>query len=95
VLKAGDPLEIMGNVTKVINVVAESEKSWEDATKEALRAANETLRNISSIMVTEFEAAVQGGAITQYRVRAQISFLLDSPETEEGRHLPRTGSGLG
>ena len=86
---------VMANVEKVIEVVAQSEKSWEDAAREAVRVASTSLRNLSSISVKNFEATIQGGEITAYRVRAEISFALDSVEGEKGQHLPRTGSGLG
>jgi flavin-binding protein dodecin len=67
----------MANVLKVIEVLAESPKSWEDAATEALKKASKTLKNIRSIYIKEFEAKVDGNKITQYRVIAKISFLLD------------------
>lgn len=67
----------MANVLKVIEVLAESPKSWEDAASEAVKKAAKTLKNIRSIYVKEFEAKVEGNKITQYRVNAKISFVLD------------------
>jgi flavin-binding protein dodecin len=85
----------MSNVVKVIEVLARSETSWEDAARNALVEARASLRNIRSIYVKEFEAAVENGEITEYRINAKISFALDSAEGSEHSHLPRTGSGLG
>lgn len=85
----------MANVEKVIEVIAQSETSWEDAARQAVRIASTSLRQLNSISVKNFEATIQGGEITEYRVRAELSFSLESAESEEGRHFPRTGSGLG
>ena len=61
---------------KVIEVLAESDKSWEDAAKNAVKQAANTVKNIKSIYIENFEATVSGDKITNYRVNAKISFLL-------------------
>ena len=65
------------SVLKVIEVLAESSKSWEDAANVALLKANESLHGIKSIYIQEFEAKVEDGKIAKYRVNAKISFALD------------------
>lgn len=67
----------MANVVKVIEVLAESDKSWEDAAAQALERASRTLHNIKSIYIENFEAKVENNRIVTYRVDAKISFLLD------------------
>jgi dodecin len=67
----------MPEVVKVIEVLAESPRSWEDAANEALKKASKTLKNIRSIYIKNFEAKVDRNKITQYRINAKISFLLD------------------
>lgn len=62
---------------KVIEVLAESNQSWEDATKQAIANASKTVRNIRSIYIDNFEATVDGNQIKSYRINAKISFLLD------------------
>jgi hypothetical protein len=62
---------------KVIEVLAQSEKSWEDAASNAVRQASKSVRDIKSIYVKEMEAVVEGGKITEYRINAKISFLLE------------------
>lgn len=61
---------------KVIEVLAESNKSWEDAAQQAVANANKTLRNVKSIYVENFEATVDNGQIKSYRINAKISFVL-------------------
>jgi len=65
------------SMLKVIEVLAESNQSWEDAAKQAVTNAAKTVRNIKSIYIENFKATVDGGQITRYRVNAKISFLLD------------------
>lgn len=67
----------MASVVKVIEVLAESNKSWEDAANQALKKASKTIKNIKSIYIKELEAKVDNNRITQYRINAKISFLLD------------------
>lgn len=67
----------MARIVKVIELLAQSDKSWEDAAQTAVSEAAKTLRNIRSIYVKDFEAAVENGKITQYRVNAKISFDLE------------------
>ena len=68
----------MSNVLKVIEVLAESDKSWEDATAQAVSCAAKTLHGIKSIYIKNFEAKVENNKITKYRINAHISFQLDS-----------------
>jgi flavin-binding protein dodecin len=67
----------MARIVKVIELLAQSDKSWEDAAQTAVAEASKTLRNIRSIYVKDFEAAVENGKITHYRVNAKISFDLE------------------
>ena len=62
---------------KVIEVMTESEKSWEDAAQRAVNQAAETVRNIRSIYIQDIEAKVKNNKITEYRINAKISFVLD------------------
>jgi hypothetical protein len=61
-------------ILKVIEVLAESDQSWEAAAQEAVREASETLENLRSIYIKEFEATVMNNKIVKYRVNAKISF---------------------
>lgn len=67
----------MSDVLKVIEVLAESDKSWEDAAAQAVARASKSLHGIKSIYIKNFEAKVEGNKITKYRINASITFLLD------------------
>jgi flavin-binding protein dodecin len=61
-------------IHKVIEVISQSEKSWEDAAQTAVTDASKTVKNIKSIYIEHFEAVVSKKKITQYRVNAKITF---------------------
>jgi dodecin len=67
----------MSDMLKVVEVLAESNKSWDDAAQNAVKRAAETLKGIKSIYIKDLEAVVSGGNITKYRINAKISFLLE------------------
>ena len=63
---------------KVIEVLAQSAKSWEDAAQQAVKEASRTVRDIKSIYIHDMEATVENGKIANYRVNARISFVLEA-----------------
>lgn len=64
------------SMLKVIEVLAESDTSWEDAAKNAVKQAATSLKNVKSIYIENFEATVNGDKIVSYRINAKITFLL-------------------
>jgi flavin-binding protein dodecin len=64
-------------VLKVIEVLAESSTSWEDAASEAIKEASRSVRGIRSIYVENFQATVNNGAIDKFRVNAKITFAVE------------------
>ena len=62
---------------KVIEVLAESDRSFEAATQAAVDKAAASVRNIRSVYIKEMETTVENDRIAKYRVNAKISFLLD------------------
>ncbi len=65
---------------KVVEVLGESSKSWEDAAQTAVSIAARTVREIRSIYIKEMEAVVRDGKITSYRINAKISFVIEGSE---------------
>lgn len=62
------------SVVKIIEVMAFSEKSFDDATKKALAEAAKSVKNIRSVYVKEMKAKVENNKIVSYGVNAKISF---------------------
>lgn len=67
-------------VVKVIEIIAESEKGWEEAAQEGIANTSKSVRNIQAAYVKEMQAKVQNGKISQYRVNLQISFLVEGTD---------------
>jgi len=66
----------MSETVKVIELVGNSDQSWEDAAQNALDDAEETLENISGIELVDQTAEVNDGRIEQYRSTLHVSFVL-------------------
>ncbi len=67
----------MAKVVKVIEVLAQSSKSWEDAAKNAITEASKSVRNIQSIYIKDKSAKVVDNKIVKYRITAKISFIIE------------------
>ncbi|WP_026757014.1 dodecin family protein [Sediminimonas qiaohouensis] len=65
------------SMLKVVEVLAESNKSFEDAAQNAVTQASESVRNIKSIYIKDMNAAIENNKIVSYRVNAKISFLIE------------------
>lgn len=64
-------------IVKCLEVIAQSDKSWEDAAQTALDEVSKTVHGVQSIWVKDLQAIVEGNRITKYRLNAKVSFLLD------------------
>ncbi len=62
---------------KVIEVLSESNKSWEDATQKAVTFTAKTVKNIRSAYVQDFSATVENDAVVSYRVNVKITFEVE------------------
>jgi len=62
------------SVLKVIEVLANSDKSWDDAAENAVTHASKSVKNIRSVYINEQSATVKDGKIDNYRVNVKITF---------------------
>lgn len=70
------------SIVKVIEVMSNSTKSWEDAATNAVKHASKSLHNIRSVWVQDQSAIVKDGVITEYRVSVKLSFEIDQIKTD-------------
>ena len=75
--KYGKRIITMAKIVKVIEVLSESPRSWEDAVQGVVDEASKTLRNIRSVYIKEFTAAVENKKVTGYRVNAKVTFEME------------------
>ena len=65
------------SVVEFIELSGRSSESFEDAVRQTVERASQTIRNIQSVWVKEFEGAVENNQVTQFQVIVKISFLLE------------------
>ena len=65
------------SIVKVLEVIAESDKSFDDAAQQAVREASKSVRGIKSIWIDNFSGVVEGDRIVEYRVNAKLSFMVE------------------
>jgi dodecin len=63
-------------VLKVLELMADSSKSWEDATAKAIAKASKSVQGISSAWVQDQSVTVADGRVTSYRVTLKVSFVV-------------------
>ena len=59
---------------KVIELLAESNESWEDATQNVVAEASQSVRKIRSVYVKNLSAEVVDGQITKWRLNCKMTF---------------------
>jgi flavin-binding protein dodecin len=65
------------SVARVTELSASSTKSFEDAIRHGIERASKTLRKVEGAWIKEQKVMVRDGAIVEYRVNMQVTFVLD------------------
>jgi flavin-binding protein dodecin len=63
-----------GSVYKIVEIVGVSKTSWEDAAKVAIETASQSLEDLRVAEVIKQDLTVEGGKVTGFRVRLNVSF---------------------
>ena len=64
------------SVLKVIEILGDSNKSWEDATAKAIKKASKSIKDIRSAFVQSQSVTVKDGKVQAYRVNLKVTFLV-------------------
>lgn len=64
-------------VVKVIDLIGNSQVSWEDAARNALIGASRSLHGISGMEVVGWTAKVEDNEIVEYRAAVKVAFVVD------------------
>ncbi len=67
----------MKKIVKVIEVIAISDKGFEDAVINAVEEASKSVKNIKSVYIKDMNAKVENNKIVSWGIDAKISFELD------------------
>ncbi|MCO5235178.1 MAG: dodecin family protein [Chitinophagaceae bacterium] len=65
-------------VVKIIELIASSEKSFEDAVQNAVKEASKTIKNIDSVYVKDLKCHVKGSDIISYGAICKIAFRVEN-----------------
>ena len=65
------------SVLKVLEILSNSEVSWEDATKKAIKKASKTIKGIKSANVQNQSVVVEGDEVVEYRINLKVSFEVE------------------
>ena len=75
--RPSDRVIVCPSIVKVVEVIAQSDKSFDDAAQNAVKEVAKTVKQIKSIWIDNFTGSVEGDRITEYRVNAKVSFLVE------------------
>lgn len=72
------------SIARVTEISATSPKSFDDAMKEGVARATQTLRNVRSAWVKEQHCRVENGKVVAYQVNMMVTFVLDDDADIKG-----------
>ena len=72
------PDEQADSVYRIVDVVGVSETSWEDAGRNAVETAAESLRDLRVAEVTKMDMRVENGKVAAFRTRVSLSFKYEA-----------------
>lgn len=64
------------SVAKVTEIIASSDKSFDDAVRKGIKRASKTLSGVRSAWVQDQQVKVDDGKVTEYRVTMKVTFVL-------------------
>lgn len=65
------------SVLKVVEILANSDKNWEDAARNGVQHASKTIKNIKSVYLKDQSITVKDNELSQFRVTLKITFQVD------------------
>lgn len=66
----------MNSVARVTEIIASSDKGFEDAIDVGIKRANKTLENVKGAWIKSQKVVIEKGKIREYRVTLKITFIL-------------------
>jgi flavin-binding protein dodecin len=63
-------------IARVTEIIASSNKSFDDAIEKGINRASKTLKNVEGAWVKQQKVLVRKGKITEYRVDLKVTFIL-------------------
>lgn len=67
-------------VYRVTEIIGVSSESWEDAARNAVETAADTVRDLRIAEVVREDVTIEDGNVASYRVRLSLSFKYEAAE---------------
>ena len=64
-------------VARVSEIIARSDKGFEDALDQGVARAVKTLKNVEGVWVANQKCVIKGGKVAEYRVNLKVTFILE------------------
>ena len=71
------------SIARITEISATSTTGFEDAIKQGVSRASQTLRNVRSAWVKEQQVRVENGGITEFQVNLMVTFVLDEDQKDK------------
>lgn len=68
------------SVARITEIIASSNKNFEDAVAKGVKRATKTLKNVKSAWVQDQQVVVKNNKIDEYRVTIKVTFILEEDE---------------
>ena len=66
------------SVYRITEIIGTSKTSWEDAARNAVETASQTLRDLRVAEIVKLDMVVEEGKVIAYRARVNLSFKYES-----------------
>jgi len=66
------------SVYKIVELIGTSEKSWEEAARNAVETAAKSLKNLRIAEITQLDMKVESGTVLAYRAKVKLSFKYEA-----------------
>ena len=74
-------------IVKVIEVIASSENSFDDAVRNCITEVSKTVHNIDSVYIKDFKVLVEDNKPSSYGVICEVSFRVDDHKRDEQKNM--------
>lgn len=79
------------SIVRSIEVIAQSPEGFDDACRQAIKEAGQTIRNMRKFWIKDAECIIEDDEIKLYRVNGKISFVVErESEAREEKAERRT-----
>ena len=66
------------SVLKAVEILGNSQVSWEDAVDQVIKESSKTIKNIKSVYIHDMQAVVKDNKVSEYRINTKVTFgILD------------------